>query len=333
MLRSKLFTPLLAAALLPLAACSDSGDADPDRTITAGFYPLAWLSAEVAGEEWHVENLTGTGSDPHELSIGLAETARLEKSRLVVISTGLQPAVDKTVETVAEGDVLDAVGFVDLVPADDHSTGDAHAGHGHAHGEEEHDHGEDEHAEEGHEEEGHEGHDHGDFDPHFWHDPVRMAALADAIADELSRIDPDGAAGYEERAAGVRAELEALDAEFIEGLATCERHTVVVTHDAFGYLGRYGLDFESITGLSPGAEASPAVLGELERLIRRDKITTVFSERLTSAKMAQTLADDLGVTTAVLDPIEGLTDETADEDYLSLMRANLAALRKANGCQ
>ena len=35
----------------------------------------------------------------------------------------------------------------------------------------------------------------------------------------------------------------------------------------------------------------------------------------------------MGITTAVLDPIEGLSDETADEDYLSLMRENLSALR------
>jgi zinc transport system substrate-binding protein len=48
--------------------------------------------------------------------------------------------------------------------------------------------------------------------------------------------------------------------------------------------------------------------------------------------MAETLADDLGVETAVLDPIEGLSDETADEDYLSLMRENLTALQQANGC-
>ena len=61
-------------------------------------------------------------------------------------------------------------------------------------------------------------------------------------------------------------------------------------------------------------------------------MTTVFSERLVSPKMADTLADDVGVTSAVLDPIEGLSDETADEDYLSLMRDNLTALRAANGC-
>ena len=58
----------------------------------------------------------------------------------------------------------------------------------------------------------------------------------------------------------------------------------------------------------------------------------MFSERLASPAMAETLASDLDVDTAVLDPVEGLTDQTAEEDYVSLMRANLAALQEANGC-
>ena len=95
---------------------------------------------------------------------------------------------------------------------------------------------------------------------------------------------------------------------------------------------RFGLHIEGIAGLSPDAEPTPADLARLQDLIKSDGITTVFSERLVSPRLAQTLADDLGITTAVLDPIEGLSDETADEDYLSLMRENLAALEEANGC-
>ncbi|MGN0064413.1 MAG: metal ABC transporter substrate-binding protein [Nocardioides sp.] len=303
---------------LALAACGSDSGADPDRSVVAGFYPLAWLSGEVAGDEWEVTNLTAAGGDPHELNIGLGETATLEGAALVVISRGLQPNVDKTVDSVATGDVLDAAEIVGLVPVEDHGMED--------------DHGDEEHADE-HAEEGHEGHDHGDTDPHFWHDPLRMATMADAIGAELGRLDPDHADEYEARAADVRAELEALDTEFTEGLADCERTTVVVSHDAFSYLSRYGLEFAPIAGLSPDAEASPATLGRLQHLITSEGITTVFSERLASGKMAQTLADDLGVASAVLDPIEGLDDDTADEDYLSLMRANLEALRTANGCR
>jgi zinc transport system substrate-binding protein len=89
---------------------------------------------------------------------------------------------------------------------------------------------------------------------------------------------------------------------------------------------------EPIAGLSPGAEPTPADLARLQDLIGSEGITTVFSERLVSPRVSQSLADDVGVETAVLDPIEGLSDDTDDEDYLSLMRHNLAALEKANGC-
>jgi zinc transport system substrate-binding protein len=133
--------------------------------------------------------------------------------------------------------------------------------------------------------------------------------------------------------AGLRADLEALDAAYTSGLADCERDTVVVSHDAFGYLSRYGVHIAAIAGLSPEAEPTPSDLAELHELIEHDGITTVFSETLAPPKLSQTLADDAGVTTDILDPVEGLTDDTADEDYLSLMERNLAALEEANGCR
>ncbi len=107
----------------------------------------------------------------------------------------------------------------------------------------------------------------------------------------------------------------------------------MVSHDAFGYLGaRYDLEMHSIAGLSPDAEPSARHLAELADLIRSDDINTVFSERLASPKLADTLAGDLGIDTEVLDPVEGLASPEDDDDYVSLMRDNLSALRKAGGC-
>lgn len=173
-------------------------------------------------------------------------------------------------------------------------------------------------------------------DPHFWHDPLLMADLGDEVADRLAELDPDHADDYTANADALRADLEALDAGFTDGLtdglADCERSTVVVSHDAFGYLSRYGLEFESIAGLSPDSEPTPADLARLQELIRDEGITTVFSESLVSPEIAEQLAHDAGVTSEVLDPLEGLTDETSDEDYLSLMTENLAKLEEANGC-
>lgn len=168
-------------------------------------------------------------------------------------------------------------------------------------------------------------------DPHFWHDPLLVADLADAVADELAAIDPDHADDYRTNAADLRADLEALDGEYVEGLTGCERDTVVVSHDAFGYLERYGIELAPIAGLSPGAEPTPAHLAQLQELAREKGITTVFTETLGSSKMADTLAGDLGLRTSTLDPIEGVA-EGSDDDYLSIMRRNLDNLQEANGC-
>ncbi|GAB6986363.1 metal ABC transporter substrate-binding protein [Nocardioides pyridinolyticus] len=302
-------SPLLAGC----SALSDSATSADGVEVATAFYPLQFVTQRVAGSHATVENLTAPGGEPHDLELTVRETAVVSTADLVVLLHDFQPSVDDAVDTNAEGATLDVADAVELRPA---GAGD---------------HGHDEAAEEEHEEEGEE-HDHGDTDPHFWQDPLLMADLGDAVADELADLDPDHADDYRANADDLRADLEELDAAYEGGLAGCERHTVVVAHDAFGYLARYGLEFEPINGLSPDAEPTPADLAHLQELIQDEGITTVFYESLVSPDIAEQLASDAGVETAVLDPVEGLTDETADEDYLSLMEQNLTALEEANGC-
>ena len=282
------------------AAFSDDASAGGRVSVAAAFYPLAFVAQRVGGADVAVTNLTHPGAEPHDLELTIKETAEIEDADLVLVEHGFQPTVDDAVAQVAAGEVLDVADVVELEPAEEHAD----------------DHGD----------------DHGDVDPHFWQDPDRMAALAEAVADELSGIDPDHAETYRTNADELVAELGDLTAAYDEGLSGCARDTVVVSHDAFGYLQRFGLHIEGVAGLSPDAEPTPADLARLQDLIGEDGITTVFSERLVSPRLAQTLADDMGITTAVLDPIEGLSDETSGEDYLSLMRENLSALERANGC-
>lgn len=300
----------LSATLSGCSAFDDSATSADGVEVAAAFYPLEYVTERVAGDHAGVANLSAAQGDPHDLELTTKETAELAEADLVVFEHGFQPAVDAAVETNAAGATLDVTEVVELRPADEHD----HEG---------------EHEDEG-EDEG--DHDHGDLDPHFWQDPLLMAEVGDAVADELAGIDPAHAADYRANAADLRTDLEALDAAYADGLAQCERHTVVVSHAAFGYLGRYGLEFEPIAGLSPDAEPTPADLAHLQEVIEEDGITTVFYESLVSPEIAEQLAADTGAEVAVLDPVEGLTDETVDEDYLSLMEANLAALEEANGC-
>ena len=164
-------------------------------------------------------------------------------------------------------------------------------------------------------------------DPHVWLDPVRYAAMVRLIG---SALGDTAAAG---RLAG---RLGGLDAEFRRRLATCKRRQIVTSHAAFGYLAaRYGLEQIPLEGLSPEAEPSARDLAHLVDLVRASGATTVFFETLVSPKLAQTVAREAGVVTAVLNPLEGLTDDeiAAGADYFSVMRANLAVLREALGCK
>lgn len=171
-----------------------------------------------------------------------------------------------------------------------------------------------------------------DDDPHFWLDPSRMVLAAAAIEERLAEVDPDHAEDYAANLEQLTASLQEIDAAYETGLADCERDLVVTSHDAFGYLTKYGLEFAPIAGLSPDAEPSASHIAELRTLIGEEGITTVFSETLASPRMADALSTDLGLTSAVLDPIEGVEDG-GSADYASLMDANLVALQQANGCR
>jgi zinc transport system substrate-binding protein len=172
-------------------------------------------------------------------------------------------------------------------------------------------------------------------DPHIWLDPVLMADIVGVVARGLAEADPPGSQTYEARAAAYHEDLQQLHDKFRRALEDCDRRTFVTTHAAFGHLARrYGLVQRSIAGLSPESEPNPARLADLQDLIAREGVTTVFTEPLIGARVAQTVARATGARVAVLDPLEGTSPQaTAGASYVSLMEGNLDALRQALGCR
>lgn len=167
----------------------------------------------------------------------------------------------------------------------------------------------------------------GKTDPHVWLDPVLYARVVKKIGAALGRP---------RRAATLAGRVLALDGAYRSGLADCKRRDFVTSHAAFGYLAaRYHLRQVPITGIDPESEPSPQHLQSLIELVRRERVRTVFFERLVSPRLAETVARDAGVETAVLDPIEGLTQAEQDKGvtYFTLMRQNLRELRTALGCR
>lgn len=170
-------------------------------------------------------------------------------------------------------------------------------------------------------------------DPHTWLDPQSMIAVTKAVAKKLSEADPDHASSYAANATRLEQQLDDLDRDLAAGLESCRIRTIVTSHAAFGHLAeRYDLTQVAIAGIDPTNEPTPSKLAEISALVRRERVTTVFTEELVSPAIAKTVARETGASIATLDPVEGLGDNTRNETYLTLMRHNLEAIRKANGC-
>jgi zinc transport system substrate-binding protein len=324
--------PVLALTSLGLAACGgdESGSSSGGPQVVASSYPFAFVLERVGGELVDVQNLTAPGAEPHDLELSPRQVADLSDADLVVFERGFQPHVD---DALAEADLrADAVlDVADVAHAE--ATGFS-TEHGHAEETHAEEHAGEEHAEEVHAEDEHAGEEHADeLDPHVWLDPRRMLDITTAVEERLVAADPDNAEAYRDNAADLAKEIRQLDKDFTQGLADCERRTIVTGHAAFAYLAdRYDLTQIAIAGIDPHAEPSPAQQAEVADLVDHEGITTVFTEALVPSAVAESIADETGVTVSRLDPIEGLSDETSDETYVTLMQANLDAIQDANGC-
>ena len=291
----------ILSLVLILATVSCSGDARSSGAsgdsiaVVASFYPLAHLAEQVGGGDVAVANLTPPGVEPHDLELTPADLEAIADADVVIIARG---GFQPAVEEAVDAAATGIV--VDALEGVD-LLPPTEGGDG----------------------------DGLDGDPHVWLDPTLFSQVVDRIAVELG---DEGATG----ARALATELDELDQIYEGGLADCERRELVTTHDAFGYLAdRYGLEVIPITGLSPEAEPSPQDLEAVAELVEERGVTTVFTETLLSPELGETVAREAGATTAVLNPLEGLTEDelAAGEDYFSVMEANLEALRTGLGCR
>lgn len=300
-----------ALALLPvvglLAACGSSGSASDTSgsaqpiSVVAGFYPLQWAAETVGGDRVSVTSLTAPGAEPHDLELTPQQVAAVTDAGLVLYVAEFQPALDDAIAQSPEAAVDVAAGLETL-------------------------------AAEEHEGEEHEGEEEASYDPHVWLDPTNMAAIIATVAQRLSSLDPAGASTYAANAAALDERLTALDEQWRTGTATCTNRDLVVSHEAFGYLAtRYGFEQVGISGLAPDTEPSPAKIAEVADFVRANDVSTVYYETLVDPKVAQTVADETGAKTAVLDPLEGLAEGSTD-DYISVMEKNLQTVKDGQPC-
>ncbi|WP_339307958.1 zinc ABC transporter substrate-binding protein [Paenibacillus sp. FSL R5-0519] len=321
--------------------------------VQVSFYPMYEFTKNVAGDLADVHTLVPAGMEPHDWEPTPQDIASIEKADVLVYNgAGMETWMDQVTGSLSNASLIqvEASKGINLLEGGehDHHHGDSEAtedDHNHDHNQtnqatteehdhdhavevttEEHDHDHDAEAEEGHD------HDHGGLDPHVWLSPALAVKEVRNIEAGLAQAAPEHAEQFKKNADAYVAQLEALDQDFKEAVADSKRKDFITQHAAFGYLAQeYGLQQVPIAGLSPEQEPSAAQMASVIDFAKEHQVKTIFFETLVSSKVSETIASEVGAKTAVLNPIEGLTEKeiASGMDYISVMRQNLEALKLA----
>nr|WP_201470675.1 zinc ABC transporter substrate-binding protein [Microbacterium hydrocarbonoxydans] len=315
----------VSAAALALAGCSSApaaGEGD-DSTIqvVASTNVYGSLAAQIGGDRVDVESIiTSASQDPHSYEASARDRLTVKDADLVIengggydafIETLLQDADDVHIVTAVESshDYPGNEGH----DSEEEGAADEGAADGH-----DHDH---EHAEG---EEGHEGHDHIEgFNEHVWFDPHTMVHVVEAIAAELSAIDPDGEADFTANAEKITADLEGFEADLQALKTDAAGANVIITEPLPGYIATAaGLTDVTPEGFAEaveeGTDVAPATLLATLQQVEGGEVTAVLTNAQTGGAETQRVEDaakDAGIPVVAF--TELLPDGSSYSEWMS----------------
>ncbi len=323
-----------------LAACSGSAPASPGSSsasaataaageqinVVATTSIIADLVANVGGERVALSTLLPPGTDPHSYAPTPSDVQAVADSQILFVNgLQLEAWLDEVIAN-AGGERTIVVVSDGLTPiaGSTHEHADEHAGED-ATGVVEQDH---EHADEAVTDAAEEDHEHaeGGRDPHMWFDVQNAIGYVENIRDGLQQADPPGASIYDANASAYIQQLEALDAEIRDLVATvpAERRKLITNHDTFAYFAdRYGFEVVGTVfeGVSTEQEPSAQQIAELVERIRAENVPAVFTENTVNARLAEQIADEAGVNVVTSLYTDALGAPGSDADtYITMMR-------------
>jgi zinc transport system substrate-binding protein len=304
-------------ALTALATCLAVNPALATPKVIASVVPVHGIVSAVMGETGQPERLLSGSMSEHRATFTPQQIAELGKADVVfIIGQGLEAKLSQ----ISGSEAVNGKRFVELSEATGISTlpireGGAWEAHDHDHGDD-HDHAEEE-------KEGVLS-----FDPHVWLDPQNAKAMAEAVAAELSKADPQNAATYTSNADSFVRSLDVVSTHITAELAPVKTVPYVVFHDAYQYFeNRFGLAAAgSISDVSARAPSAKR-LREIRGKIKDVKAACVFREPQYDGKVVQTVIEGTGARDGVLDPL-GADITPGPEAYQQLL-AQLAKSLKA----
>ena len=304
---------LKKAIIFVIAPLLLSFSAKADIKVVTTIKPLHSLISSVMEGVGKPSLIIEGTSNPHTFVFKPSHAQMLEDADIVFwIGEDLEAFMEKPLDSLAGN--ATKISFMELSSIEklkfrEENIFDDHDDHGH----DDHDGHEDEH--EGHD--GHDGHHHGEFDAHIWLDPSNAIEMVLEISHELSEIDPDNAAKYEQNANKAIASLNNLINEINSSIP--KDASYIVFHDAYQYFeNRFGVSSAGALTLNPDVLPGAKQIDAIQDLIQDENIKCIFSEPQYNPKIIETLAADMKISTGIMDPLGAFIDQ-GPEMYQNLI--------------
>lgn len=170
-------------------------------------------------------------------------------------------------------------------------------------------------------------------DPHAWMTASNGLIYIENIKDAFIALDPDNREVYEFNYEVYRRQLEDMDAYIFEAIKKIprQRRILITSHDAFQYYGRrYGLQLESVIGISTEAQAQTSDIVRLNRVIRESGVPAVFIETTVNPKLLEQIASDNNVFIGGKLFSDSIGDKNSEAPtYLAMLKHNTDTIVKA----
>jgi zinc/manganese transport system substrate-binding protein len=167
--------------------------------------------------------------------------------------------------------------------------------------------------------------------PHLWYDPATMISVSEAVAAELTRIDPGHKADYTARFEAFITSVQPLQNKIAALRAKYQGAPVTATEPVFGYMAKaLGLDMRNLgfqMAVMNGAEPSASSVGEFEDDLQNHRVRVLFYNNQTTDDLTKRLLD---LAKASHVPVVGISEtEPAGMNYQQWMMSQLEALETA----
>lgn len=280
-------------------------------------FPVYDFTRNIGKDKIDINYIVPPGTEPHDYEITPKTLKDIQNADLLIKNgLGMDTFADK-IESESDLLIVEATQGITPISYDE--------GYNH---EEDHE-SESEHNQEDKIDE-HDGHSHGQYDPHVWLDIDSAMKQCENIKNALIKVDEENKDYYENNYNEYIEKLENLKNTYDENLKDLNKGELIVAHEAYGYLcKKYNLTQLSITGISPNQEPSLSKITEISKYAKEHNIGYVLFDGLVNPKVAQTIASEAKIETAILYSIDGVSKADFDnnEDYISLMNKNLETLK------